>query len=203
MRRFTLKHATSPAHRRLEADCEALALFTSRKRFGAFLITHLSAYRGFAAVAGPLRQEPWYPCDAQQRIEDDLAALFGPDHRPHRALSEAEPAGDLAAVAGTAYVLLGSLLGGTVILSQHGERLGISAHHGGRFLSLHRERPGAWTSFCDWLETVEGGDGACKRMIEAAHEMFAWYGAGFDNALAQPNLQPGTAATVTIPLFRC
>lgn len=148
-----LRETTRAAHERVDAAFARFDL-ADRDRYAAMLVAHARALPAAeAAMAGDATLPDWRP-----RTPLLVADLSDLDRDPPPVLPLTVPGGQ-AGLAGLAYVVEGSRLGGVLLARQVGEGLPC------RYLSA-AHRKGEWRALLGWLDRAETAGGAA--WIEAA-----------------------------------
>lgn len=166
-----LRAATQSRHAAIES---VLQLQASRdlRRFGAALQVFEAFLRGWeplAAQAMPLGVRPWFEAHRRGHLATrDLRVLGLPALEAH-GLPQL-PLASAAEALGSAYVIEGSALGGTLIARFMAERFGIDAGGGASFFAARGAGTArTWREFCAHLEAELAADGgAIGRACEAA-----------------------------------
>jgi heme oxygenase len=159
-----LRTATRDAHERVDAAFARFDL-TDRDSYAAMLVAHARALPAAeAAMAADSALPDWRP--RAPLLAQDLHDL---GRAPPPTLSLALPTG-AAAMAGLAYVVEGSRLGGVYLAREVGE--GLPA----RYLAAAHEK-GEWRAFLAWLDQAgeQGGADWTAAALAGATAGFALY----------------------------
>ena len=170
-----LKEATHGAHERLDKRIMAADPFSSRERYGLFLMVQYRFHRDIDALYGDTRLSALLPDLASRRrlglIEQDLADLGISVSVDDTAAFGAEV--DVAAALGWLYVAEGSNLGAAFLLRE-AAKLDLDARFGARHLAPHPEGRGLhWRRFTAAFDTMALSPEEEARTIDGAKDAFA------------------------------
>ncbi len=175
-----LREATSALHRRIEAELDLLAPDLTLQRYRRIQEIFYGYYeplerRIVDAVPAKAMAPSFAILSRAALLRRDLAALGVPP----AVLAELPRCADLptlhrtADLAGCLYVIEGASLGGRLVSTELGPRLGISAQHGASFFVGEGPRTGArWKAVLAWIECVAAEEGTGDAIVDAAVETF-------------------------------
>ena len=192
-RRHRLKAATNATHERLDARIMASGAFSSRERYGQFVLVQHGFHRDIDALYSNAVLDGLLPDLAGRRRFGQICQDLD-DLGLHAPAADAPPAftgtdADLPTALGWLYVAEGSNLGAAFLLVA-AERLGLSETFGARHLA---PAPGGrglhWRTFTAALDAISLTVAEDDRVIAGADAAFARV-----NALVEQRMSPATDA---------
>jgi heme oxygenase (biliverdin-IX-beta and delta-forming) len=176
-RRHRLKAATNATHERLDARIMASGAFSSRERYGQFVLVQHGFHRDIDALYSNAALDGLLPDLAGRRRFGQICQDLD-DLGLHAPAADAPPAftgtdADLSTALGWLYVAEGSNLGAAFLLVA-AERLGFSETFGARHLA---PAPGGrglhWRTFTAALDAVDLSAEEEHRVVAGADAAFA------------------------------